>query len=78
MDWTTIEVIKGYRLPDLEKTSFLKDTVRKKKEKLIIVFYYVIRNDEIMLEDMNNVLNSGDIPNIYKEEDYEEINKAVQ
>ena len=27
---------------------------------------------------MNNILNSGDIPNIYKVEDYEEIKKAVQ
>ena len=31
-----------------------------------------------MLENINNVLNSGNIPNIYKEEDYEEIKKAVQ
>ena len=26
-----------------------------------------------MLEDINNVLNSGDVPNIYKPDDWEEI-----
>ena len=29
-----------------------------------------------MLEDINNVLNSGDIPNLYKTEDLEPINKV--
>lgn len=29
--------------------------------------------DEQMLEDINGILNSGDIPNIYKTEDIEEI-----
>jgi len=30
--------------------------------------------DEQMLEDINGILNSGDIPNLYKVEDIEEIN----
>jgi hypothetical protein len=29
-----------------------------------------------MLEDINNVLNAGDIPNLYKTEDMEPINKV--
>ena len=29
-----------------------------------------------MLEDINNVLNAGDIPNLYKQEDLEPINKV--
>jgi len=32
--------------------------------------------NEQMLEDINNVLNSGDIPNLYKTEDLEPINKV--
>ena len=82
MDCTTIEVIKGYRLPDFRKDvkNFLKDTVCKEKGKINYCFLLCDTQlfDEIMLEDMNNVLNSGDIPDIYKAEDYEEIKKAVQ
>ena len=82
MDCTTIEVIKGYKLPDFRKDvkNFLKDTVCKEKGKINYCFLLCDTQlfDEIMLEDMNNVLNSGDIPNIYKAEDYEEIKKAVQ
>lgn len=29
--------------------------------------------DPAMLEDINNVLNSGDVPNLYKKEDEESI-----
>jgi len=29
-----------------------------------------------MLEDINNILNSGDVPNLYKTEDYEPIFKV--
>ena len=82
MDCTTIEVIKGYKLPDFRKDvkNFLKDTVCKEKGKINYCFLLCDTQlfDEIMLEDMNNVLNSGDIANIYKQEDYEEIKKAVQ
>jgi len=28
-----------------------------------------------MLEDINNILNSGDVPNLYKNEDFEPIFK---
>ena len=29
-----------------------------------------------MLEDINNILNSGDVPNLYKNEDFDPINKV--
>jgi len=32
--------------------------------------------NEQMLEDINNVLNAGDIPNLYKQEDLDPINKV--
>jgi dynein heavy chain len=32
--------------------------------------------NEQMLEDINNILNAGDIPNLYKTEDYEGIYKV--
>ena len=82
MDCTTIEVIKGYKLHDFRKDvkNFLKDTVCKEKGKINYCFLLCDTQlfDEIMLEDMNNVLNSGDIPDIYKAEDYEDIKKSVQ
>jgi len=31
--------------------------------------------NEQMLEDINNILNSGDVPNLYKPEDFEPIFK---
>lgn len=31
--------------------------------------------NEQMLEDLNNILNSGDVPNLYKTEDFEPIFK---
>jgi len=31
---------------------------------------------EQMLEDINNILNSGDVPNLYKIEDFEPIYKV--
>ncbi len=31
--------------------------------------------NEQMLEDINNILNSGDVPNLYKTEDFEPIYK---
>jgi len=31
-----------------------------------------------MLEDINNILNSGDVPNLYKQEDLEPITKVGQ
>ena len=81
MDCAAIEVVKGYKLPDFRKDikNFLKDTVCKEKGKINTCFLLCDTQifDEIMLEDMNNVLNSGDIPDIYKADDYEEIKKAV-
>jgi len=32
--------------------------------------------NEQMLEDINNILNSGDVPNLYKTEDFEPIYKV--
>ena len=81
MDCAAIEVVKGYKLPDFRKDikNFLKDTVCKEKGKINTCFLLCDTQifDEIMLEDMNNVLNNGDIPDIYKADDYEEIKKAV-
>ena len=34
--------------------------------------------NEQMLEDINNILNSGDVTNIYQEKDFEEIQSACK
>ena len=82
MDCATIEVVKGYKLNDFRKNvkDFLKDTVCKDSSKIQTCFLLCDTQifDEVMLEDMNNCLNSGDIPDIYKQEDYEEIKAAVK
>ncbi len=43
---------------------------------VVFLFSDVQIVDEIMLEDINNVLNAGDVPNIYNAEDLDTINTA--
>ena len=44
-----------------------------KNEKVIFLLVDTQIIDEQMLEDINNVLNSGDVPNLYKTDDLEDI-----
>jgi len=69
-----IEVVKGYAMRDWRdnlKTCLMQAGVEGKVTSFLFVDTQII--NEQMLEDINNVLNSGDVPQLYKNEDYEGI-----
>jgi len=69
-----IEVIKGYNMVmwrDNLKFCLLQAGVESKFTTFLFVDTQII--NEQMLEDINNVLNSGDVPQLYKSEDFEGI-----
>jgi len=69
-----IEVIKGYQMRDWKdnlKTVLMQAGVDGKPTAFLFVDTQII--NEQMLEDINNVLNSGDVPALYKVEDMEAI-----
>lgn len=72
-----IEVVKGYGMQNWRedaKKALLQAGADNKQTSFLFVDTQIV--NEQMLEDLNNVLNSGDIPNLYKTEDMEPINKV--
>lgn len=72
-----IEVVKGYNMTnwrDDAKRALLQAGAEQKPTSFLFVDTQIV--NEQMLEDLNNILNSGDIPNLYKTEDLEPINKV--
>lgn len=74
-----IEVIKNYNMriwrDDIKKVLFLAG-IDNKAVSFLFVDTQII--NEQMLEDINNILNSGDVTNIYNEKDMEEIITACK
>jgi len=72
-----IEVIKGYNMlnwrEDVKKV-LMQAGVDNKPTSFVFVDTQIV--DEQMLEDINNILNGGDVPNLYKLEDMEPILKV--
>ncbi len=69
-----IEVIKGYKFPSWRedvKTCLLRAGIDKRSTTFLFVDTQII--DESQLEDINSILNSGDVTNLYKIEDKEII-----
>ena len=69
-----IEVVKGYNMTnwrDNLKFCLMQAGVEAKITTFLFVDTQII--NEQMLEDINNVLNSGDVPQLYKNEDLEGI-----
>ena len=69
-----IEVIKGYNFNkwrDDLKLCLKQAGLENRPTTFLFVDTQII--DEQMLEDINNVLNSGDVTNLYKNEDLEDI-----
>jgi len=69
-----IEVIKGYDMrswKDDLREALLYCGVDDKPMTFLFTDTQII--SEAMLEDVNNVLNTGDVPNIYRKDDEERI-----
>lgn len=69
-----IEITKSYNMAQWRDD--LKNALKFagiKNERVIFLLVDTQIIDEQMLEDINNVLNSGDVPNIYKADDWEDI-----
>jgi dynein heavy chain len=65
-----IEVVKGYGMQnwrDDAKRALMQCGIENKQTSFLFVDTQVV--NEQMLEDINNILNAGDIPNWYKTED---------
>lgn len=72
-----IEVIKGYGMGNWRedvKTVLMQAGVDNKPTSFIFVDTQIV--DEQMLEDINNILNGGDVPNLYRAEDMDPILKV--
>ena len=74
-----IEVVKNYNMrtwrEDIKKCLMMAG-VDNKPVSFLFVDTQII--NEQMLEDINNILNSGDVTNIYQEKDFEEIQSACK
>lgn len=72
-----IEVVKGYGMSawreDVKKV-LLQAGGENKETTFLFVDTQIV--NEQQLEDINNVLNGGDVPGLYKKEDYETIDKV--
>ncbi|OMJ85153.1 hypothetical protein SteCoe_13621 [Stentor coeruleus] len=69
-----IEITKSYNMAQWRDD--LKNALKfagMKNERVIFLLVDTQIIDEQMLEDVNNVLNSGDVPNLYKQDDMEDI-----
>jgi dynein heavy chain len=74
-----VEIAKGYGMNEWRediKKCLLSAGVKNKP--ITFLFSDVQIVDEGMVEDINGVLNSGDIPNLYVAEDQEEISSACR
>ena len=72
-----VEVIKGYGMQNWRedvKTVLMQAGVENKPTSFVFVDTQII--NEQMLEDINNILNGGDVPNLYRAEDLEPILKV--
>ena len=72
-----IEVIKGYGMGNWRedvKFALMQAGVENKPTSFLFVDTQIV--NEQQLEDVNNILNGGDVPNLYRAEDKEPIYKV--
>ena len=67
-----VEIVKGYSMADWRediKKILMLAGVKDKPTTFLFSDVQII--DERMVEDINNILNAGDVPNLYAPEDME-------
>jgi dynein heavy chain len=75
----SVEIVKGYTLNDWrEDVKKILLNAGVKDRPVTFLFSDVQIIDERMVEDINNILNSGDVPNLYAPEDMETISQACR
>eukprot|EP00801_Mesodinium_rubrum_P000083 Mrub_00083.p1 GENE.Mrub_00083~~Mrub_00083.p1 ORF type:complete len:1986 (+),score=436.27 Mrub_00083:724-5958(+) len=76
----TIEITKDYKLEknwrDDVKNCLMQSGSKRIQTTFLVVDTQII--GEKMLEDLNNILNTADVPNIYTPDDVEEMNKNAR
>jgi len=74
-----IDVVKGYGMTEFKddlKTCLMKCGNDQKSTTFLFADTQIV--NEQMVEAINNVLNSGDVPNLYKTEDVDAISQACR
>jgi dynein heavy chain len=74
-----IEVAKGYGNNEFKedlKTCLMRAGVEQKVQVFLFCDAQIVKED--FVEAVNNVLNSGDVPNLYKQEDMDTISQACR
>ena len=69
-----IEVSKNYKRAEFRedlKKLYSQAGISNKETTFILVDTQVV--DELFFEDINNILSSGEVPNLYKNEELEEV-----
>jgi len=74
-----VEISKGYGMTEWRedlKNCLLAAGIKKKPTTFLFSDTQIV--NETMLEDVNNILNSGDVPNLYAAEDVDAISTACR
>jgi dynein heavy chain len=73
-----IEISKNYKRAEFRedlKRLYNQAGISNKETTFIFVDTQIV--DEAFLEDINNILSSGEVPNLYKQEEMEEIKNSL-
>ena len=78
-DLKMVEIVKGYSMLDWRediKKVLMQAGVKDRPTTFLFSDVQIV--NERMVEDINNILNAGDVPNLYLPEDFEVINSACR
>lgn len=76
----TIEVTQDYKI-DKNWKEDIKNLLLQAGAKRNAVTFLIVDTqmiDQKMLEDINNILNTADVPNLYGHDDYEDMNRIAR
>ena len=80
--WQTIEIRKGYNYEtfraDIKHLMGTAGGLEKRAQPVVFFFTDSHIVEERFLEDVNNILNTGEVPNLWEPEDIQKIYDAIQ